>query len=253
MRDKPVHTTLTFLIPLATQEAIILAGGLGTRLRGHIGDLPKPMAPVAGRPFLEWQLEALERRGVCRVILSVGFRRQVIESHFGEHRGKLDIAYAREDEPLGTGGAIKAAMELVHGQAAFVLNADTYIRAPLRQLESRPDCDLAVLVARVADAARFGAVEVSRGRLVRFLEKGRGGRGLVNSGVYWMRKSLLQGIEPRLRFSFESEFMERHAASGAICAVETDEPFVDIGVPDSLKAASETIPRLAALDTRDAC
>jgi D-glycero-alpha-D-manno-heptose 1-phosphate guanylyltransferase len=233
-----------------TQEAIILAGGLGTRLRGTLGDLPKPMAPVAGRPFLAWQLEALERRGVTRVILSVGHRREAIEAHFGERYRGLAIVYAREDSPLGTGGAITAAMKRVNGPAAFVLNGDTFIRAPLRDLESRPGCTLCVLVARVVDASRFGTVVLSGDRIGGFREKAAGGPGLVNSGVYWITKVAIAEAGERETFSFEKDFLEPHVGRLAICAVVTDEPFIDIGVPETLAAADSLVPAMAARDLR---
>jgi D-glycero-alpha-D-manno-heptose 1-phosphate guanylyltransferase len=231
-----------------TQEAIILAGGLGTRLRGTLGGLPKPMAPVAGRPFLAWQLEALERRGVTRVILSVGHRREAIEAHFGERYRGLAIAYAREDSPLGTGGAIVAAMKGVNGPAAFVLNGDTFIRAPLREMESRAGCALCVLVARVDDASRFGTVVLSGDRISGFREKASGGSGLVNSGVYWVTKGAIAEAGDRERFSFEKDFLEPQVGRLAICAVVTDEPFIDIGIPETLAEAGTIIPSLAAGD-----
>lgn len=233
---------------LKTREAIILAGGLGTRLAGAIGDLPKPMAPVAGRPFLEWQLDALQRRGVRRVILSVGHRREAIESHFGDRYARMEIAYSREESPLGTGGAIVAALKGVRDAAAFVLNGDTYIRAPLHEMESRAGCDLAMLVARVEDASRFGTVLVSGDRLAGFREKAAGGPGLVNSGVYWIRKDTLAAA-PGGSFSFERDFVEPRVTTLSICAVVTDEPFVDIGLPESLTEAARSIPALAAADS----
>jgi D-glycero-alpha-D-manno-heptose 1-phosphate guanylyltransferase len=231
-----------------TQEAIILAGGRGTRLAGAIGDLPKPMAPIAGRPFLEWQLDTLERRGIARVILSVGHRREVVERHFGARYGTLAVDYAREEAPLGTGGAVVAAMALVRGEAAFVLNGDTFIRAPLAELESQRGCAIAVLAARVADASRFGTVAIADGRITAFREKAAVGAGLVNSGVYWIAKRALDGLAARGPFSLERDFMEPRVAELAMCVVVTDEPFVDIGVPEALAEASTVIPALAAED-----
>lgn len=232
----------------ATDEAIVLAGGFGTRLRGVIGDLPKPMATVAGRPFLEGQLDALARRGIRRVILSVGYRREAIEAHFGASYGGMEVAYAREEEPLGTGGAIRAALREVRGEVAFVLNGDTLIRAPLRQMEARRECPLCVLVARVKDASRFGTVSVEGGLVRAFLEKGAGGPGLVNSGVYRIERGLLEAAGLPEKFSFERDFMEPGVARFAIAAVVTDEPFIDIGIPESLAAADTVVPALAASD-----
>jgi D-glycero-alpha-D-manno-heptose 1-phosphate guanylyltransferase len=206
------------------------------------------MAPVAGRPFLEWQIESLARRGIRRVILSVGHRRELIEAHFRERYRETHIAYSREETPLGTGGAIVAAMRVVEGAAAFVLNGDTFIRAPLAQLDGREGCDLAVLVSRVADAARFGTVVLEGDRIAGFREKAAGGPGLVNSGVYWMTKAVAASIDAGEKFSFEKDFLEPAAKSLAICAVTTDEPFVDIGLPESLAEASESVPALARDD-----
>ncbi len=231
-----------------TDEAIILAGGLGTRLQGVIGERPKPMAPIAGRPFLEWQLDALGRRGIRHVVLSVGFRREVIEAHFGPRYGDIAIDYARETEPLGTGGAIAAAMRLVRGEAAFVLNGDTFIRAPLRALDDVEGCRLCMLVARVDEASRFGTVAVEAGRVRAFLEKGRSGPGLVNGGVYRIDRTLLAEAGLPEKFSFERDFVERAIGRLPVGAVVTDEPFVDIGVPESLAMADAEIPRLAAAD-----
>ena len=233
---------------LATGEAIILAGGLGTRLRGTIGDLPKPMAPVAGRPFLAWQLDALERRGIREVILSVGYRADAIEGHFGARHGGLAIRYAREDSPLGTGGAIDAALGNVRGNAAFVLNGDTYIRPPLRALESCEGCEVAMLVAHVEDASRFGTVLVSGNRVTGFGEKRAEGPGLVNAGVYWIAKDALAGQRPVTAFSFEKDFLEPAMGRIAIGAVVTSEPFVDIGIPESLRDAGVRVPELALGD-----
>ena len=230
-----------------TEEAIILAGGMGTRLRGASGDLPKPMAPVAGRPFLAWQLEALARRGIMRVVLSVGYRREAIEAHFGDRYQGLAIAYSRETAPLGTGGAIAAAMAVVDGPAAFVLNGDTFIRAPLRAMEWGGS-ELCILVARVDDASRFGTVLVEGDRIVGFREKQAAGPGLVNSGVYWLARQVLEAAAGREKFSFERDFVEPQVARLAIHAVITGEPFIDIGVPETLAAADTVIPALAAGD-----
>jgi D-glycero-alpha-D-manno-heptose 1-phosphate guanylyltransferase len=231
-----------------TDEAIVLAGGFGTRLQGVIGELPKPMAAVAGRPFLEWQLDALALRGIRHVVLSVGFRREAIEEHFGESYRGIDLDYAREAEPLGTGGAIAAAMRLVRGETVFVLNGDTFIRAPLGALDAVEGCRLCLLVARVDDAARFGTVVVANGHVQAFLEKGRSGPGLVNCGVYRLDRTLIAGAALPEKFSFERDFVERSIGRIPIGAVVTDEPFIDIGIPSSLAAAHTGIPALAARD-----
>ena len=111
--------------PMEIKEAIILAGGLGTRLRSEVSDVPKPMAPIAGRPFLEFVLTQLIQQGFERVILSVGYKSECIIDHFGDSWGPISLAYCIEDSPLGTGGAMSKAFHLVKGERALVLNGDT--------------------------------------------------------------------------------------------------------------------------------
>ena len=141
-------------------------------------------------------------------------------------------------------------MRMVEGPAAFVLNGDTFVRAPLEELEAREACALSVLVAQVDDASRYGTVVVSDGRVAGFREKGVGGPGLVNCGVYWITKAALARIAHPVPFSFENDFLEPCALQAGFCAVVTGEPFVDIGIPEALAAAAESIPFLAAGDER---
>jgi len=146
------------------EEAIVLAGGFGTRLRSVVNDVPKPMASVAGRPFLAWVLDFLAIQGLRRVVLATGYMADHVQDAIGEHWQGMNIAYSVEREPLGTGGALKLAAAQLHGDAAHVLNGDTFLRYSLSGLEDAANAactPIAVALARVPDVARYGSVAVS--------------------------------------------------------------------------------------------
>src|ERR1700756_5410431 len=146
-------------------EAIVLAGGEGRRLRAVVSDLPKPMANVAGRPFLWWLLNRLAQLQVRRVILSVGYKADAIQNHFGNVFSGVELAYSVETEPLGTGGAIRLALEQAREKQVIVLNGDTYTDVDLRGLNAKFESsgtDLAVAVTHVNDVARYGGVVVDQ-------------------------------------------------------------------------------------------
>lgn len=224
-------------------EAVILAGGLGTRLASVVPDLPKPMAPVAGKPFLEHLLGVLYRRGCRRAVLATGHMADVVEECFAGGFGGLEIAFSREEEPLGTGGAMKRALSLCDDGIAIVLNGDTLFDADvcgLLHLLDSPACDMAVALRRVGDASRYGSVAVSGGRIAGFREKAAG-RGLVSGGVYAVRRGLLDGMPDA--FSFERDFEEARVGEGRFAALPCNGYFVDIGVPDSYARAQADFAR----------
>jgi D-glycero-alpha-D-manno-heptose 1-phosphate guanylyltransferase len=173
-------------------QAIVLAGGLGTRLRGVIGDLPKTMARVAGRPFLEHVLNELVGQRFGRVVLAVGYRRDVIKQHFGGTYRALTLDYAEEAEPLGTGGALRQALQFMGTEPCFVLNSDTWAEldyAAMLEMHRRAAAQLTIAVRAVEDVQRFGAVEVHNDRVCRFAEKGHRGPGFINAGTYLLAGS----------------------------------------------------------------
>lgn len=224
-------------------EAIILAGGAGTRLRPVIGDLPKAMAPIGGRPFLELLLEQLERQGLSRIVLSLGYRREVIRDHFGPRFGRLQIGYAEEVEPLGTGGAIVRALERVSGEHAFVLNGDTLLELDYpamwrHHLEgAREDVRLTLALREVPDASRYGTAELSGDRITRFRPRGPARPALVNAGVYAVSRRLFDGCRLPAAFSFERDFLEPRAGRIRPRAFFVRGSFVDIGVPEGYRRA----------------
>jgi D-glycero-alpha-D-manno-heptose 1-phosphate guanylyltransferase len=227
-------------------EAIILAGGLGTRLRSVVSDLPKAMAPIAGQPFLTYLLQFLEANGVRRVVLAVGYRSEPIRDFFGYKYGDLEIVYSVEEEPLGTGGALQQALPHIEGRLAFVLNGDTFLRLDYKAmasvLELQPEAPLVVALRPVADASRYGAAVVSGGRIRGFSARGLPGPGLINGGCYLVTQDIFRRYPMPPKFSWEEDFLQARASEVLPIAFQCDVPFIDIGIPEALEEAQTLIP-----------
>lgn len=223
------------------ETAVILAGGFGTRLAAVVSDVPKPMAPVAGRPFLERLLDRLAAQDIRRVVLAVGHRSDAIRSHFGAAYGPLTLHYSEETEPLGTGGALRRAFDSQSLDRAVALNGDTWCDVDLRALSQRHARSGAVATLTLVhqdDAARFGTVEVdARGQVAGFREK-RPGAGLINAGVYALERRVFDLAPLAARFSFENDVLAAHAREGCFAAHVADgATFIDIGVPQDYARA----------------
>ena len=205
-------------------EGIVLAGGFGTRLREVVPDLPKSMAPIAGRPFLEILLSSLARKGFTRVVLSLGFMAEKIIAHFGESYAGMQLVYEVESRPLGTGGAIRAALTRCESDHVFIFNGDTYLDLEVDELESlwQARRHSVIVVRKVPDTARFGRVEMSDERINAFLEKGMSGAGLINAGCYVLPKGALDDFALGQPFSLETEFLSNICnASGSTVSLRT--------------------------------
>lgn len=227
-------------------QAIVLAGGLGTRLRGVVPDLPKPMAPVAGRPFLAWILDRLADAAFQRVVLAVGYRHEAIRSCFGDRYLGMALDYSVEDRPLGTGGAMRLAAERVSTTPVFVLNGDTYLGLDYRAMHRahvRDGARMTVAVSRVADASRYGAIEIDGGRIRAFTEKGRAGPGFINGGTYLLAAEVLQSIPGGEPSSFEDRVLVARVGEIRPAAFVTDGLFIDIGVPEDYARAQGLFAR----------
>lgn len=233
------------------REAIVLAGGLGTRLAAAVPDRPKALAPIAGRPFLAWQLDYLRSRGVGRVVLSIGHLGDQILGAFGTSFEGLDIAYVREREPLGTGGAVRKALCAIEGRGAFVANGDTMVVLDFDALEGRADESLVVSAGQVDDASRFGTLALEGGRLAGFREKSASGLGWVNAGVYWVARDLLENRGLPDRFSFEADFLARVASELRPRVVAAEGPIIDIGIPAAWADAQRSVPALVHASAHD--
>jgi D-glycero-alpha-D-manno-heptose 1-phosphate guanylyltransferase len=223
-------------------QAIVLAGGFGTRLRQVVSNVPKPMAPIAGRPFLEILLGSLARKGFTRVVLSVGFMAETISDHFGDEFNGMHLDYAVEQNPLGTGGGVRLAMNKVTGDHAFVFNGDTFLDLEVPQLAElwhsrhRP-----IIVGRaVPDTVRYGRLLSAHGLATGFTAKSVGGPGLINAGCYVLQRGQLDEFAEGQAFSIEADFLVPAVARGEFDVFETQGLFIDIGVPeDFMRAQSE--------------
>ncbi|MCR4658802.1 MAG: nucleotidyltransferase family protein [Bacteroidales bacterium] len=227
------------------KEAIILAGGFGTRLKALVDNLPKPMAQVAGRPFLCHVLGHLSDYGYGHVVLSTGYMAEKIEHYFGPEYLGMKLSYAREESPLGTGGAIVNALALCSEQVVTALNGDTLFRIDYNNLENFYNTHptrLAIVLRHVPDTSRYGSVDVdSQGRITRFIEKNAAsGPGWINGGIYMMNRSLLAGFAIGEPFSFEHIILEQNYKTEPIYAYGDNAYFIDIGLPsDYLRAQNE--------------
>jgi D-glycero-alpha-D-manno-heptose 1-phosphate guanylyltransferase len=225
-------------------EAIILAGGLGTRLRSRISGVPKAMAPIAGRPFLEILLRQLERCGCTRVVLAVGYMHAAIEEHFGGSFGGVRLEYAVEDSPLGTGGAIRSTLAMAREDAVLVLNGDTFLDAnyaEMMRFHLEEGAVMTMAIVRQADIARYGGVMVSGRCIVGFKEKGRLGPGWINAGAYVMNTKLEWPADLGERFSIERDFLMPHVVELAPAAFEVRGFFLDIGVSEDFDHAQTAL------------
>lgn len=233
-------------------EAIILAGGLGTRLRSVVADVPKCMAPVGGRPFLWYVLRYLSRReyGLTRVILSVGHLREQVISWAEEHKQEypFSIGYSPEEEPLGTGGAIRRACVLARDRHIAVLNGDTLFDVRLdRLLALHKESGYAVTLSLkdMPRPDRYGTVALDGdGKILGFEEKAPKERGLVNGGVYAVDREAGIFPEGEERFSFEKSVLEPLAGTrgGRLGGMVSDGYFIDIGIPQDYARAQEELP-----------
>jgi len=226
-------------------RAIVLAGGLGTRLASVIGEVPKPMAPVGARPFLEYLLDYLVEQGIESAVLAVSYRWEVIRDHFGgDYRG-MELHYSVEERPLGTGGAIRQALGLVAERDVVVVNGDTLFPVDLHGLaktHQEHGALLTIALKRVADSGRFGRVEVTEGGTIcRFQEKGAQAAGWINGGTYMVNRGLFDRFPMAGRFSFELDLIEPNTARIRPRAFFAEGEFIDMGVPEEYARAQREI------------
>ena len=224
-------------------EAILLCGGLGTRLRSVVSDRPKPMADIAGKPFLHYLVKMLSESGVKHLIFALGYMGEQIEAYFqsGEEYG-LSISYSYEDSPLGTGGAIRNALSKVSGENVLVLNADTYFHTDYESLlreQIKNKAAMTIASRKIEDISRYGAIlKDESGRILRWNEKMSSDQaeapcpGEINGGIYVMQKSLIEKI-PEGKQSLENDCIPAWLEDGLyLQAVPSDGYFMDIGIPE---------------------
>lgn len=221
-------------------QFVLLAGGLGTRLKGTIPEgVPKSMALVAGRPFLERILDLAIDAGAEEVVLLLGHQSSTISDHFGAVYRGSPVRYVVEDTPLGTGGAIRNAIGVL-AQRFILLNGDSYAEVDFRALISHlDDGPLAMTLTPVPDAGRFGTVTVENDRAVRLVEKGVRGPSLINAGIYACARDLLAPLPPGRPSSFEVDVLEAQVPELTPKFELTTSTFFDIGVPEDYAKAND--------------
>ncbi len=244
---------------LTTNSAVILAGGLGTRLRTALPDRPKVLAPVAGRHFLAYLLDQLANAGFRDVILCTGYLGEQVRDVFGTRFRHLELRYSQEPEPRGTAGALRDALHLLHtnnnhnndDDCVLVFNGDSYCQTDLvafLQWHRNKRSQASIVLANVPDVSRFGSVEFdSERRILGFREKGNSGSGWINAGIYAISKRRLAGISHRVPVSIERDCFPAwlQPENGNIdqgmfaYACDADGRFLDIGTPDTLQAAQD--------------
>ncbi len=228
--------------------AAVLAGGFGTRLRSVVNDRPKILAPAAGRPFVAWVLDWLARAGVETCLICGGYRAAEVHSALGGRFADMELVHLVEATPLGTGGAIRDALEYVASHELLVVNGDSICPAEIGTLwhvHSDRHARGTMLLATVADRSRFGAVEVGpHGEVRSFSEKSQAaGPGLINAGVYVLDRGVVEEIPPGRPCSLEREVFPRLIGQG-LYGCPTSAGFLDIGVPEDYAQAPEFLARL---------
>ncbi len=228
-----------------SREVIILAGGLGTRLQDVIDDIPKPMAPINGRPFLEYQLDYLSHYDINHIVFSVGYKYEVIQNHFGNKYKNISIDYAIEETPLGTGGAISLALQKISSENVLVINGDTFFRVNYGRLwkfhtDNNPN-GISMVLRLVDNVERYGAVDADfRGIVRNFSEKGKKyGKGVINGGVYMINRDCFYDLNLPEICSFERDCLEiiyhKRILFGMLCS----RYFIDIGIPEDYEKAQD--------------
>lgn len=222
---------------------VILCGGLGTRLKSVVPDLPKALAPINGRPFLEYQIDLLRNSGIGEIVLCCGYRWEAIRAHFGSGKAfSVRLLYSVEPEPLGTAGCVKYAESIIR-ETALVLNGDTFIALEPRKMKEfheEAGALMTVAVAPVSNTQDFGSVRMDAdGRIRSFTEK-QSGAGFVNAGAYLVEPAALRYLAPGKKASMEFDFLPQLIGAGEpVFGHQVKGPFLDIGTPERYRKAQE--------------
>ncbi|MBE3119799.1 MAG: nucleotidyltransferase family protein [Candidatus Atribacteria bacterium] len=228
--------------------AIILAGGRGSRLKSVTSCIPKPMVEIDGKPFLAYLLNYLGAQGINEIVLSVGYRSEVITEHFQNKYGGIQIKYAIEDQPLGTGGAIRNALRFVRNKHVFIMNGDTFYPIKLATMldfhNDKSSC-ITLALKYMRNAERYGTVSIDgEGKVISIEEKRYKEPGLINGGIYLIFREIFNDISLPDEFSFELDFLGKHFHKKATYGLQFDDYFIDIGVPNDYERAKTELKRI---------
>ncbi|MDD1504958.1 nucleotidyltransferase family protein [Lysinibacillus sp. CNPSo 3705] len=228
-------------------DAIILAGGFGTRLQSVVSDVPKPMAPVANKPFLSYLLTYLGKYEINNVVLCTGYKHEVIENYFSTTYNTLNIKYSVENEPLGTGGAIKKALEIIDSDNVLILNGDTLFNINLNEFiefHHTEKSDITIALKHLINFDRYGSVIFENNKITGFDEKMYKDSGFINGGVYLINKKLFNRYNLSKTFSFEKEILETKINELSISGYKASAYFIDIGIPEDYEKAQTEVKEL---------
>jgi len=231
-------------------QAIILAGGFGTRLQNLVSDVPKPMANIDNRPFLFYLVSKLHKQNFKKIIFSVHYLKEKIIEYFGNNYLGIEINYAIENEPLGTGGAILNSLKYANpNEPVFILNGDSFFNINYKLMMDwhlKKNSDLTIALKSMKNPNRYGLVEFdNNGVITNFKEKSKDAKfGFINAGIYILRPNILEKIDLPNKFSFENDFMRKYLKKISINAFKTEDYFIDIGIPEDYVKAQTEIPTL---------
>jgi len=225
-------------------EVIILAGGFGTRLQSVVKDVPKPMADINGKPFLFYLLSYVKQFDVHSIVLSVGYKQESIKSYFQNSFQGISLSYSSEDEPLGTGGALKKALEQTDEEYVLILNGDTFFNINLDRLFQAKTKDVTIAVQEMKESDRYGTLDIDAiGNIRAFREKQWMQQGYINGGIYKIHRYLFSKIKST-SFSFETFLTEHIHALNVDSYYEPDAYFIDIGIPKEYAKAQKDFKEL---------
>ena len=222
------------------EEAIILAGGKGTRLRSVVFDMPKPLAPINNIPFLSYLIQFLKKQGVKHIILSVGYKWEMIKEIYGNSFEGININYAVEETPLGTGGGIALALRETKQDDILILNGDSFIDFDLNDFylfHKKENSMLSFVLKEMKDFERYGSVELNGSKIIGFKEKGFINQGFINAGAYIAKRNIFKYLNIPKKFSFEQDYLEKRVKEGYFYGYKTKGYFIDIGIPEDYNKA----------------
>lgn len=227
------------------REAIILAGGKGTRLRSVINNLPKPLSPINNIPFLTYLILFLKNQGIERIILSVGYKWEMIKEVYNNEFHGIEIDYSIEDTPLGTGGGIVKALKQVEDNDVLILNGDSFTKIDILEFADfhfSNSSSLSIAIKEMHDFNRYGSIEIKDNIITSFKEKQFIDKGYINTGVYMIRNNIFSSLILADKFSFEEDFLCNEVDKGKFYGYKTNGYFIDIGIPeDYIRAEKELL------------
>ena len=234
------------------KDCIILAGGLGTRLQDAVPDKPKCLADINGKPFLNYLCKQIKKNHICKVIFSVGYKKEMVKDYILTHRDEFNFAFdfAEEEEPLGTGGAIVNALQYTDTEDVLIVNGDTLFDVNLDDLiawQQTKMGDVTIALKYMEHADRYGLVHLDENNLVyQFSEKKEGASGFINGGVYSLFRHSFLNINFPKKFSFEKDYLEKYTKEREFIGMLSDGYFIDIGIPSDYEKAKNDFKTLFA-------